>query len=256
MIKRFIWLLYLIPSLSIACSCATQYLIDNVANATFVAQVKILETIEESKNTDFFIVKIEVLELYKGSATNTIKIFTDGSMCYLDPQPETKWLVFTSEDENGNTSVQYCSGSQQIDQYIDSDHYPKAQSNYENSVKTKLSVLKALKAINVKPDNSHNLRVRFKGNCFKNNVDYSDDKRNYALFKIVINESLTVEKAIVLKSFEDKLIQTTEACVRDNLVVYNHKKITQIPDKTELIIALYYYPAEKENTSFLSFINL
>lgn len=253
--KDYLLFLFFTPIVTFACSCSPQYFIEQVARSEFTVEVKILKINQDTIHKDYINVKIDILELYKGTETKAINIFTGHGMCYHNPVPDTKWLLFASTDENGKLSVSYCSGSLQIDSVIDSKQYPNAQKNYLKKIKSKLDVLRALKNNNVIPNNLYDLKARFKANCFKNNVDYDSKNRNFAIYNLTVNEDLSIQKIQILKSFNDQLIPETTSCLEKNIVIYDHKKSTSIPSKTNIILVLYYYPAEKANKSFLTFSN-
>ena len=72
------------------------------------------------------------------------------------------------------------------------------------------------------------------------------------MFELTINEDLSIQKVLALKEFEnEELALNLMECVKSKILV-SAGKDKVIPNKTKIIIGLYYYPLKGKRASFIS----
>ncbi|KVV16448.1 hypothetical protein AP058_00008 [Flavobacterium sp. TAB 87] len=232
-----------------ACECMSTGLMNQLGQATFAAKVKILK-INLSQNPDYLDADIEILDLYKGQRTTTIKIHNPSdSMCKISPAEGEIWLVLTPLWQ-GISSVMYCSGSVQIDKDFSpfKDKYPNAELNHMRSINKKLSVLKYLKQHSIDVSNKFNLDINT--SCDLTGYETIEE---FAIYRITVRKDLSIRKITNLKGFDNAtLSETITKCLQTSARVGIFKKEKVIPEEHEVILALYYYPSDEEHQSFIS----
>ncbi len=248
--KNIISLIVLLWSLNMAaCQCMSTGLMNQLGQATFAAKVKILK-INLSTNLNYLDADIEILELYKGQRTTTIKIHnTSDSMCKITPAEGEVWLMLTPVWE-GISSAMYCSGSVQIDKDFTpfKDQYPNAALNHAQSINKKLSVLSYLKQHSIQVNNKFDLLVNF--SC---DISGQETTEEFALYRLTIKKDLSIKEIVNLKNFANpSLSETITKCLLTSATIAIFKKEKVIPEDHEIILALYFYPGDGENKGFIS----
>src|SRR6478735_4311015 len=239
-------LFYFYSTSAFSCVCDSSTLIERFQKSEFVAKVKILKITNIENDFDYQNAEIEILNLYKGEKTKTIKIrYAINSSCSLYVPENSIWLVF-ADTHNGKLSFGKCSGSKQIDSDFSSKEYPNAQKNYDQSIQRKLSILNILKENKVNDFNENDLLIVPSKKCesdYFKGFEVNDNK--IALYEIKVNSNLKIKKVKALKEFDNvDLSKEILKCLSKNMVIYN-KKIKKIPKKTKIYVAYYYY--EKDN---------
>jgi len=253
--KILLTILFLtISSKMLACTCMIQKVIDRYAKSDFVATVNVLN-IDSEKDDNYLNLQVEILELYKGKITDSLKIPKSRGMCGIYTPENTKWLIFASKDKNGNLTFGYCSGVKQLDKKYDSkklEKYPNAEINYKNSLKRKIELLQFLKKDNIEPQNEFELHTSFSLESIKKFKGYEVNNEKFAIYELTIDKDLSVLDVKELKTFDnEKLKVELLDFIEKNISVGRKGKLNEIPEQTKIILGLYYYPPEKENLSFI-----
>lgn len=250
--KTILILFLLIANYTFSCECSIVKLIDRYQKSDFIAKVKVIKVSEYNDKNYYQNAEIEIIDLFKGTKINNIKISSNlRSSCGLYVPENSVWLIFAQIDSNGNLSFGYCSGSIQIDKNMISKEYPNAEKNRKNSIERKLSALTFLSSQNIKNTNEYNLRLTYSKACENDFKGYEAQKIKFAVYEITIEKDLTISKIEPLQEFDNKqLSEEILKCMKENLKVDN-RKISAIPNTTKIGKIFYYYEAEKENKSFV-----
>ena len=240
-----------------ACQCSITKLIDRFHKSEFIAKVKVIKVSEYNAENYYQNAEIEIIDLYKGSKINNIKISNNlQSSCGLYVPENSVWLIFAQIDSNGNLSFGYCSGSIQIDKTMISEKYPNAEKNRKKSIERKLSVLKFLSVKNTQNENKYNLRLYYSKECANDFKGYEVNKSKFAIYEITIEKDLRISNIKPLQEFDNKeLSKEIIKCMNENLKVDN-RKISEIPNSSKITIIYYYYEAEKQDKSFIGEFDL
>ncbi|WP_160113999.1 MULTISPECIES: hypothetical protein [Aquimarina] len=241
-----------------SCDCEPPRLINRFIFSDFVASAKILKVTKDNKSNDYHNIEVEILDLYKGKNTTSLRIFSAlGSSCsFLTPENST-WLIFADYNKKGQLVFNYCSGAQQIDQRFNKEMFPNAHENHKRSIELQTQVLHYLKNQKLNLKNEYNLKVGVSSECLKQfrGVQIKNDR--FALYEVTINKDLSIEKVHSIKNFDNLEIQEQlMKCLEDNVKVYNYRSILKIPKKTKIILPLYFYPPEKSHPGFISNFDL
>ena len=236
-----------------SCQCMSTKLIDRYQKSEFIAKVKVTKVSEYNAENYYQNAEIEIINLFKGSKINNIKISNNlRSSCGLYVPENSVWLIFAQIDNNGNLSFGYCSGSKQIDKSMISKEYPNAEKNRKKSIELKLSVLKFLSSQNIEYTNEYNLRLTYSKACENDFKGYELQKTKFAVYEITIEKDLTISTIKPLQEFDNKqLSEEILKCMKENLKVDN-RKIFEIDNQTKVGMIFYYYEADKEYKSFIS----
>lgn len=242
----------LIANYAFSCECSIVKLIDRYQKSDFIAKVKVIRVSEYNAKNYYQNAEVEIIDLFKGSKINNIKISSDlRSSCGLYVPENSVWLIFAQIDNNGNLSFGYCSGSIQLDRNMISKEYPNAEKNIKKSIELKLSVLKFLSSQNITNTNEYNLRLTYSKACENDLKGYEIQKIKFAVYEITIEKDLTISKIESLQEFENKqLSEEILKCMKENLKVDN-RKISEISKTTKIGKIFYYYEAENEYKSFV-----
>ncbi len=253
-----IFLLILFFQQTVACDCAVVPLMERIANADFIATAKILEIKSDKVNPNFHNIEIEIIDLFKGNYESHLKINSvlNSSCAFFTPE-NTTWLIFAKQNINGDLSFGYCSGALQLDREFKSERYPNADRNYKNSIELKLQILQYLKNANIKPRNEFRLKTNISSQFLADFKGFEVQKEHFAFYELTVDKDLSIKKVNVLKEFDnDNLKHDLLKSVRENIEVYTPQRENVIDNKTQIIIALYYYPAEQGNECFISQFDL
>jgi len=246
-------LFYFYSNYAFSCVCGSSTLIERFQKSEFVAKVKILKITNIENDFDYQNAEIEVINLYKGEKLQTIKIlYAINSSCSLYVPENSIWLVF-ADTYNGKLSFGYCSGSKQIDRNFNSNEYPNAQENYNQSIQRKLSVLNILKENKITDFNENDLWIIHSKKCESDFKGFEvNDNNNIALYEIKVNSNLKIKKVRALKEFDNAdLSKEILKCLSKNIIIDN-KKIKKIPKKTTIYVAYYFYKKGSQYESFIS----
>ncbi len=230
---------------------------ENYQRSEFVAVVKILKVTPDPNNDTYHTLEIETLNRYKGEASTLLRINTyANTSCAFSIPENTTWLVFASMGDNNILGFGPCSGSQQIDRYLEDARYPRAAANYKRSLDLKQEVLSYLKKNELVEVNPYNLTLFDIGIHETTTFKGFDNQNRFAVYELDVNEDLSIDKVTALQSFDNpKLAQLFSEHLRKNARI-NNKFRKSIPTKTKLIMIYYYYPAEGNDQSFVSWIDV
>jgi hypothetical protein len=243
-----------ISSKMLACTCMIQKVIDRYAKSDFVATVNVLN-IDSEKDDNYLNLQIEILELYKGNQTDLLKIPKSRGTCGIYTPENTKWLIFASKDKNGNLTFGYCSGAKQIDKKFDSKRLkknPNVEIKHKRNLERKIELLQYLKREKIRPQNEFGLHSSFSLESMKKLKGYDVNKERFALYELTVDKDLSVLNVKELKAFDnEKLAEELLEFIRENISIGRKGKLNEIPERTKIVLGLYYYPSENKNLSFV-----
>lgn len=235
-----------------ACECVYTPLTTLVNNSAFIAKIKILKVSEATADGEYQTAEIEVLDLYKGKQSKTIKINaalkTD---CILNVKENSTWLVFADYGKSGKLEFGYCSGSIQIDQQIDTLKYPDLKEKLKRSIELKTSVLNFFKENKINKTNEDHFTLNV-SDFMDKLIGYPVSENRFAVYQLIIEKDLTISKVKMLQSFGNKDLSEK---IAENLLKLGkiHSKQVQKLDKPSIMtIVFYHYPSEQHNGSFIS----
>ncbi len=235
------------------CRCGSTPLLEKYQRSEFIATAKILKVLQDNKNEDYHDIEIEVINVYKGTQINRIKIISSlNSSCAFLPLENTSWLIFASKDQKGFLSFGFCSGSMQIDRQFDLVAYPNLDIKYKKSLDLKLDALNFLKRSNISTINKFNLIItNGTRTCIDDLKDFKE-KNRFAVYELNVNQDLSIGNIRTLKGFNNKVLsQKLTKCIRENIDI-DTKYLNKIPEKTKVILIYFYYLAEGKDPSFIS----
>lgn len=248
----FTILLSVIALKSYSCRCISRALQDNFNSAEFVAAAKIIEITADTLNSDYHIVEIEMVNLYKGEKLDRLRIHSMlNSSCAFYTEKNSTWLIFASTF-NGILSFHYCSGSVQLDQKFDEIEYPGLTAKYKSDVAFKLSVLNWLKENKIDIQNNYQIQVERSTKRISELKGYKGGNRDFAIVEYSLEADFTLKKVKLIKKFKNKrLSRALKNASADGFKAY-HKTLKEIPKPTKLYAIYYFYPEERNYKSFLS----
>lgn len=250
--KLLLFFLMLIAKETFSCDCIVTSLISKYEQSDFIATIKIFKVIKDENNKDYHDIDFELINLYKGTSINKLKIESElNSSCSFLPSENTTWLIFASKDHNGFLSFGACSGSEQIDRVFDLIKYPNLDVKYKKIIDLKLEVLDFIKENKLAVDNKFKLMPIDYGLCLDGLKGFIEKDR-FAVYELIVNRDLSIENIRILKRFNNKnLSKKLTVCLRNNLKI-TARNVDSIPEKAKIIMIYFYYSAEKENPSFVS----
>ncbi|WP_452231899.1 hypothetical protein [Lacinutrix sp. MEBiC02595] len=233
-----------ISSKILACMCNKPNITQRIAQSDFVATAKILKVTPNSIKTIYDNVEIEIIEIYKGKATTTIKTMSYGS-CGFSVSENSTWLIFATKDTNGNLSFGYCSGAKQIDRKFNSVKYPNAKEQHDAGIKYKLELLNFIKDKKILPKNEFNISAMISPSEHFNsrNFVYSNESTKTAirpiLFELTINTDLSIKRVKILQNLKDKSFKKNlKRYIKENIRIIQKEKLLEIPNKTKIIFQI------------------
>lgn len=255
--------IFLLTNCLFACVCAPKSLLDLTAKADFIATVKILSINKDAVDEDVHNIKVEILELFKGQKVNSLKLNSRlNSSCGFYTPENTNWLIFAYKGEDGRLSFGYCSGAETMDDKFDSEIYyrkyskselDKLNATYLNKIKSKIRVLRYLKNNNIQPTNEFNLTIYFVSDCLKELKGFSVENEPFALYELVINKDLKLEKIKILREFDSQALSAELIqCITEGTTILSSNNETELSNKTKLVLGLYFYPAKGKRKSFIA----
>ena len=238
---------------SFACSCVTMGVVERYGKADFVAKAKILDVKPDPEREEFHVLKVQIVDLFKGNKINTLYLNSDlkSSCAFLTPE-NTTWLIFANKNSNGELGFGLCSGPQQVDRVFDSSKYPNASKNHQKSLDLKFEVLEYLNSKNIDPKNEFNLPLFLYRSSLKDFKGIDLGKEKFALYEVTVKKNLSIQRIKEIKGFRNKKIsKKILQRLKEDLEIGNTDR-TEIPKKVKLILPLYYYPEDNGDPSFLS----
>ncbi len=254
--KLLLCFLMLIAKETFSCSCALTPLLEKYQRSEFIATIKILKVIQDEKNEDYHDIDFELINLYKGTSINKLKIESVlNSSCSFLPSENTTWLIFASKDHKGFLSFGFCSGTKQIDREFDLVEHPNLDVKYKKSIDLKLEVLDFIKGNKIVVDNKFKLIQNDYRICLDGLKGFNE-KGRFAVYEVNVNRNLSIENIRILKRFKNKdLSKKLTVCLRENLKM-TVRTVDVIPEMTKITMIFFYYSTEKENLSFVSIWDL
>ena len=247
-------LLIFISTLLLACDCIKPKLIERINSADFIATVVIHAIRPDNSVPGYARIEFDLITLFKGKHTKDLQLYSLAtSDCAFSADMLTKWLIFARYNTTGHLCFDVCSFPEQLDRKMDSIHYPNAQRNYNRSLELEINFLNYLKEKNLSPKNVYQISSRFNKNAMQQFRGIDPPKERFAIYKIWVNQNVTVKKIKAIKEFSNKhLSEALLTYITDNIMLTQIDQLAKIPKETEICIALFFYPAEDGFPSFIS----
>jgi hypothetical protein len=247
-------LLIFISTLLLACDCIKPKLIEHINSADFIATVVIHAIRPDNSVSGYATIEFELITLYKGKYRKDLQLYSLAtSDCAFSADKGTKWLIFARFNTTGHLCFDVCDFPEQLDRKMDIIHYPNAQRNYDRSLELEINFLNYLKEKSLHPKNVYQINSRFNENTMQKFRGIDPPKERFAIYKIWINQNLTVKKIKAIKEFSNKhLSEALLTYITDNIKLTQIDRLAKIPKETEICIALFFYPAEDGYPSFIS----
>jgi hypothetical protein len=250
-------LLFFISTISYACDCVTETLVNRIQYSDFIAKVKVLNASAPTVDGEYQTAEIEVLDLYKGVKTKSINIHSAfQTSCMMSVEKNTTWLVFAHYGKSGGLEFGACSGSLELGKKINNEKYPNLEEKIKRTVDLKISVLKYFKKKRIDKPNPYNfyLNLREADNDQLKGYDVKGDR--YAVYKLKIEKDLTISNIRALKKLGNRELSNKieEILMEREKIKLN--RLTEINAPTILIVVVYYYPAEGDYKSFISLFDV
>lgn len=236
----------------LACTCDMVQLMDRIPVSDFIATAKILNISPDKEDSNVHDIQIEIMNLYKGQPTSQLKLNSSlKTSCAFYTPVNSEWLIFASKNKNGELSFGYCSGAIQLDVQFDSEKYPYAEKNHKNSTGLKLQVLEYVKNAEIQVSNEFGLRTSFASECLEDFKGYEVKMERFALYELTVEKDLSISEVKPLKEFDNENLKADLLNCVKSIKVFTRKKEPEIPNKTKMIVPLYYYAAERGHESFI-----
>lgn len=246
--KNILFFLFTLVSIqALGFECIPAPLLYYYQESDFVAVVKVVE-VKFTRNREHQQLKIEIVQLYKGEEVPSIRVNTASKFYVAE---SSTWLVFAKAGTNGVPVFGSCSGSQQIDRTFDTVTYPKADNNYKKRIELKMEVLSFMKKNKLENSNPYRLNLPDVGIYSDTTFQNFENQNRFAVYEVNVNENLSVGKITTLQAFDNpKLDQLLSERLRKHTRIYTSRK--EIPTKTKFVVIFYYYPAARNDPSFIS----
>ena len=244
---------------SIGCVCNPPPLLDLVALSDFIAVVEINSLEKDSDSTNQHTVGIEIKELFKGSPTTRLKVFSIyDSECGIYTRVGTHWLIFAIKHNDNELHFNLCSGNRSLDWDPGINHTKWNEDvDWHHSTYQKIAVLRYLRDNQIAPENDFHLGFNFPEMCIENFKGYEVSKDHFAIYELLIDPDLNVVEVYEIKKFSNsKLSRDLLPCLKDGINLYQEKIYGKegiaITAPVKLLIGIYYYPSEWDNPSFIT----
>lgn len=234
---------------SFACVCGIQTFTEKYIKSDFVAIVTITKIYPNEKNSNFYRADIKINELYKGENLKSIYVYGRsnryeiGTSCDIFIPINTKFVAYADKSDFGFYSVGMCSGLLYLN---------KNRIKYQENELALLNTFKSKKINFTDKKNYHEISnsslelEKYKG------IQLA---KSFGIYEITFTSDLAIEKVEKISGFDnpvdDELIEIlsrTKWSIRNSLAVNS-----QVQDNKKFLIGLYYYQAEKDDKSFISF---
>ncbi len=229
-----------------ACECFAENFDTRYQKSDLIATAKILSISDWDPNNENRKIEIQILELFKGKDTNSLKILsTNWKNCGIWTSKNTVWLIFASFDLKGDLVTGLCSGSMQIDNIPEHSWNPGYKQLIESKIQRSLEMLTYLKSIKLSNINEYGLVIDLPLECIHGLGEHEAIKQIFAVYEVSVSKSLSITAVKTLKAFDNKEIsQKLLACIKNKGKV-NTEKLKDIPYNTKVIVIYFYYPGEQ-----------
>ncbi|MCK8143329.1 hypothetical protein MW871_15980 [Flavobacterium sp. I-SCBP12n] len=229
-----------------ACICNDQSITEKYIQSEFVAKVKIIKNYKNVDSKEIYKADIIINELYKGESLKSIYINgrSDGNMgssCSIFIPENTELIIYAQKNNNGKYTIGMCSGLLYL-----------KKSNLKKQVR-ELEILKIFKTQGINLTDKINYRE--KGTLSKKLEEFKGIKldKEYGIYEINFDSNLKITNVKQISGFENPIdkklmdILSTTEWTRTEEILKN-----EVTENRKLIIGIYFYKSEKENSSFLS----
>lgn len=236
-----------------ACECFAVNFDTRYQQSDLIATAKIVSISDWDPNNENRKIEIQILELFKGKDTNSLKILsTNWKNCGIWTSKNTVWLIFASFDLNGDLVTGLCSGSMQIDNIPEHSWDPGYKQFIEGKIQRSLEMLTYLKSLKLFNINEYGLVIDVPLECIYYLGGLKANKQRFAVYEISVSEQLSITGVNTLKAFDNKeLSQNLLACIKNHGKV-NTEKLKETPFKTKIIVIYFYHPGEQNNPGYLT----
>ena len=249
--KLLFFILFFQVGQILACSCNTQELLSRASRADFIASAKIESIKPDPDNSEYHILQIQILELYKGQNIQKIKLHSHlNSSCAMLIEEDSLWLIFADKNKDGALSFGRCSGSNQLDRKFDEEKYPGLMEGYAKRMMAKQLMLAEAKEVLIDSDIYYSWTVR--NNWRPEFKDWYLKENSVGFYELVIDENFKVMQVISVKGFDDsKHNEKFLESLKRNISLYSFSRNENIQRRTSLIIGFYYGKRGKGKSSYI-----
>ncbi len=259
----FTLLLALMGHQVFACVCFPMKLMERYIRSDFVATAKIIDIARDGQNEDFHTAEISIATLYKGSAINSLRIYTSlNSSCGFYTPKNTTWLIFASKNNSGDLVFGSCSGSEQVDKTYDSEYFVRKYTEEEliairakryKTIQQKLEVLQYIKDSDLYPTNEYRLKTYFMDECLWQPRSFTITTPPYAFYELAVDTNLKIKMIKPLKELGNAPLDAALLnCIKEHTILRGPKNKKSIPTDTKLTLCLYFYEGTDTYESFVS----
>lgn len=231
-----------------ACECSkTLDFSEKYVMSSFVAEITIIKNYPIEDGKEYYISDIEIDHLYKGSVVQSIKIFGSGnwkkpiSSCDVGFKEDTKLLIYSRKNKDGEYSVSACSG-----------HSVLTNSPYRK-IDRELQMLKDLDEKNI----NYTSTVEYRSTYFPRNSfeEFRGIKleKDYAIFQINFDVDMNIESVDTISGFDNPIDQEIREILEKSKWTHKYKRANL---KRSMLVNYFYYATKDPSQSFLSTFNL
>lgn len=242
---KLIFIFLVLSIQSFACDCSLSTPSDRFVSADFVGRIKIVKVYPNEKNARSYKADVEIVEHFKGDTIKSIYIAgrSDGRMgssCNVYFPEGSDLLIFARIDSGGRVSFGMCSFPIDFKNSQDKDlrdlETIRILSKYGNSFTAKYNAF-------VSPEFPEFLES-------KKGIEL---KEKFSLFEVVLEDEVTPYEVNIIKGFgEDIDSEIVNALLNSTWEIRYYTNENSIGGKIKVIVSVYFYPAQRDNQSFLS----
>jgi hypothetical protein len=199
----------------------------------------VLKKYENQKNTDFYRVDIEILDLYKGKKVNSIFIYGN----YKRKQDSACW-IFTEENEELLIYANQTNSSDEIKLYGCSRIIRLDEKKIIN-LETEIRVLKTLKENNINYSNNGKITFQVRPfinlvtvelhNKYENNINFD----YFGIYEFSVNNNFKINKVKVLKGFDSRIDRKFKKVLKLQKWSRKQAKKLEILPKSKTFLTVY-----------------
>ncbi|KAB8153467.1 hypothetical protein EZY14_009545 [Kordia sp. TARA_039_SRF] len=241
-----------------ACDCDSPNITEKYIQSDFVANVTILKIYPNKKNEQGYRADIKINELFKGKRLKSIYVYgrSDngiGNSCDIYIPANTQLIAYARRNNDGNYGIGMCSGIMYLDY---SPRYRKKtlKSNRElKKQKRELDILNTFKSKNINFTNKINFREKAKLHKELKQFNGIELEKSFGIYEITFTANLNIKKVREISGFENSIDQNLiEIIKKTEWTSFSKGVKNNVPESSKLLIGIYFYPKEKEKSSFLS----
>ena len=229
-----------------ACTCDAPKITEKFVQSDFVARAKIIKNYKNSGSEERYKADIKIIEQFKGEALNSIYVAgrSDGligSSCAIFIPENTELILYARKNKDGKYSVGMCSGLL----YLNNRNIKKQ--------KRELDILEMFK--NKEITLTDKINYQEKATLSKKLEQFKGIKleKEYGIYQITFTSDLQIKDVEQISGFGNAIDKKLMEILRTTKWKSFNKGIkNKVPENSKMLIGIYYYKSEKENSDFLS----